>query len=380
MQEKDKLEFLNGLRGWAAFIVLLHHTLFTSLGNVNPIFTGKAFAFATDGRLSVFIFFILSGFVLSIKFIRRPVGESLALAATSRYFRLAIPIAVTSFLTYVLMSKGLMFNQQASLVVPKGSGPNEWLASFYTFVPSFKSYLAFSFYNVFFHYGDPTYNTNLWTMPYEFEGSMLIYFILGVFKKEKPNHLFMLAVLIAAAAFFIESPPLSCFLFGYLLAEAYYHGKPFIDRWKYRDLFFGSLGVMTVLLSTFYRPTEDRYIGALALVAVSSATFCRPLQRLFSSRVSQFMGKISFPLYLVHFIIFCSFSSYLLVALAGRGVALGAASYIVAALTTVVSMAVAYALLPLENLSVRASKLISRKLLGIDWKFEARTKGEGVSA
>ena len=77
-----KIKYLNGLRGVAAFQVVIHHfilafypALFSGpdiqthmAGGIEVSASGSVFNLLWDGNFAVCIFFILSGFVLSHKF------------------------------------------------------------------------------------------------------------------------------------------------------------------------------------------------------------------------------------------------------------------------------------------------------------------------
>ena len=86
---------------------------------------------------------------------------------------------------------------------------------------------------------------------------------------------------------------------------------------------------------------------------------------LLETRVSQWLGRISFPLYLVHIIVICGPASMLLVWFAGRGL-LGAALVApVAGFIIVASLAAATIFAPVEQLAIGTSHAFSRAVLGI---------------
>ena len=74
--------------------------------------------------------------------------KKLALATTSRYFRLMIPILLTSLIAYLLLKLNLMFNLEVATVPKKSS---DWLGTFYKFDASIKDVIKFSLYDVFYH-------------------------------------------------------------------------------------------------------------------------------------------------------------------------------------------------------------------------------------
>jgi peptidoglycan/LPS O-acetylase OafA/YrhL len=96
----------------------------------------------------VLIFFVLSGYALSLGHLNLA-RRKLALATVSRYFRLMIPILVTSLIAYLLLKLNLMFNLDVATSAEKFSG---WLGKFYKFDASISDAVKFSLYNVFFHY------------------------------------------------------------------------------------------------------------------------------------------------------------------------------------------------------------------------------------
>jgi len=66
-----------------AVIVLLHHIRFSGMS----VFGSSAwFDFITDGHFAVYVFYVLSGFALTIIFVEQPEAYSVAQAVAARYF------------------------------------------------------------------------------------------------------------------------------------------------------------------------------------------------------------------------------------------------------------------------------------------------------
>ena len=84
--EAGRLRFLDGLRGWAAVVVLLHHVFIDGppangfMADRTP--WAKVFV---NGTLAVCVFFVISGFSLSIRYLDRGDGGTLARIAAGRY-------------------------------------------------------------------------------------------------------------------------------------------------------------------------------------------------------------------------------------------------------------------------------------------------------
>src|SRR5450432_239103 len=100
---KDRFAYLDGLRGWAALLVVLHHgtiaidfALYTgqpadSRGFWDVRISGTPFfPLAPGGSLAVCLFFALSGFVLAHAYSRSQ--QNWLALAVRRFVRLGIPM------------------------------------------------------------------------------------------------------------------------------------------------------------------------------------------------------------------------------------------------------------------------------------------------
>jgi peptidoglycan/LPS O-acetylase OafA/YrhL len=358
-----RVDFLDGIRGWAAIMVVLFHIMIRILANTTPSYHNSYLAFITDGHLAVFIFFVLSGFALSITFIKRPQKVSVPLALITRYFRLLIPILFTSFIVYCLMKADLMFNVQIADL----SNSKAWLGTFYDFEASLIGLLKFCFFDVFFHYDRTvSYNIVLWTMPIEYAGSVLIYLSIGLFRHENKK-IYLFPLVAAVLYLFRNDPPLACFILGYFLAEAYFSYGHIIKKLKFINSISTLLFIVPVIISTFYRPESDRYTALLAFILVLSVTFSPVLKNFFSNSISRFLGKISFPLYLIHMIVISSWSSYLFLHLPLYGYEHQVVANIIVATTLILSIFLAWIMSPMEEFSLKASKYLSKKILDMSF-------------
>ena len=231
---RARLGYLDGIRGWASLVVLQWHLVACFLALSTPelklskerlaadiasndyldIALGIFLRIVSDGKLAVMVFFVLSGYALSVNHLNLS-RRNLALATAARYFRLMIPILFTSLIAYALLKAGLFFNTAAATTPENSSG---WLGTFYRFDADLKNVLMFASYDVFFRYDeDTTYNSSLWTMPIELAGSVLIYAYLGIFRTTEA--IYWKVALLATAALAMVGPPYACFMVGYLIAE-----------------------------------------------------------------------------------------------------------------------------------------------------------------
>ena len=84
-----RLRFLDGLRGWAAVVVLLHHVFIDGLP-ANALMADRSLwakVFFLNGTLAVSVFFVISGFSLSIRYLETGNGSGLGRIAAGRYLR-----------------------------------------------------------------------------------------------------------------------------------------------------------------------------------------------------------------------------------------------------------------------------------------------------
>jgi peptidoglycan/LPS O-acetylase OafA/YrhL len=355
----NRIAFLDGIRGWGALVVFLYHLVERFLSQADPGLVPRWSKFIFDGPFAVLVFFVVSGFALShVNFNEN--RRDLAMVATARYFRLAIPVVITTFAGYCMLKAGVIINLEVSRQTGISS---DWLGRFFDFDPSVYSFVKFSFYNVFFaYYPDLSYNTNLWTISVEFLGSILIYSYMAIFRREGVTH--WLVALVVFALFVKIAPYYACFMGGYLIAEANAKVK-IAGSWS----FVVEIGALLVfycvfLTITFHRPGTDAPMAMLATALVLSVTFSAALRGVFSTRLSAFLGKISFPFYLIHLFVICSWSAALFVWLPQAGITPLAAMAINIVTTLAISVGASIALLPVERFSVRYSKRIAAVLLG----------------
>jgi peptidoglycan/LPS O-acetylase OafA/YrhL len=203
-------------------------------------------------------------------------------------------------------------------------------------------------------------------MPTEYAGSVLIYLSIGLFRHE--NKKIYLFPLVAATLYLLRNdPPLACFILGYFLAEAYFRYGYIINRLKFVNSLSTLLFIIPVIITTFYRPENDKYTALLAFIIVLSVTFSPILKNFFSNSISKFLGRISFPLYLVHMIVLSSLSSYLFLHLPDYGYEHQVVVNIVLATTIILSILLAWIICPIEDFSVKAAKYLSKKIISISF-------------
>ena len=281
---KERLSFLDGLRGWGAVIVVLYHVWLDGFPISVTSVDVLEHVFVFNGYLAVYVFFLVSGFSLSIGYIRS--GDALVLKkiAIGRYIRLALPVGFVASIFYVAQCFSLV--PDPSLRPPK-------FQSLLTTVPNFIDFFWFHLFQVFFLWDSKkAIIFPLWTMSYEFIGSLLLTFSLWV----TGGRFYQLATLVALG-FVVSFINLFFGLFfcGAVFAHLYAHAKPELIKKFAWPVFFLTIGLST---QAYKLGVYAQLICAVGLFY--SSIHCIPINRFFSSRVSLALGRISFPLYLIH--------------------------------------------------------------------------------
>lgn len=326
---KEKVSYLDGLRGLAAFIVVMSHFFQIFAPSViegRPEIRHFAFEDAAastpinlvfNGNFSVCLFFVLSGYVLSYKYFRIKDRFIIYSSAIRRYFRLAIPVLFSVLLAYLMV----VFDLGAYDEIRKITGssmPDPFIAD-----TSFLSMLTQVFFQTFFAYGSQ-YNPVLWTMTYELFGSFLIFaFLLLLGRRNLRYAAYALLIIILIDSYYLG------FLLGMLLSDLknshdkdrlVYISKPWVNFLLLTaGLYFGSYPyinpagtVYSVLVwpsSTFSFFIFYHVIGSFLII--TALLNSKRMKKLFNLNLFTYLGKISFSLYLVHFTIICSFGCFL---------------------------------------------------------------------
>jgi peptidoglycan/LPS O-acetylase OafA/YrhL len=296
-----RLRFLDGLRGWAALVVLMHHVFIDGLP-ANAVMADRALwakVFFLNGTLAVCVFFVISGFSLSNRYLQTGDGVALSRIAAGRYLRLAIPIFAICAITHALLLLG---------VIPSAAQRPAPLDAFLAFTPTLRALFSFSLVKVFFAYANAqTYDPPLWTMSYEFYGSFLAFAIAVCVRPMRLRTAALCALFLMLAAL---QTYFALFVAGILLADLF--GR-FI-RADGTNRIGAALCVLGVLLVTLPYTWFGAVYVAGATCLTAGAIFCTPVRGFFANRVSRFLGWISFPLYLTQ--------AAVIYALAPRGLAL----------------------------------------------------------
>src|SRR5262245_22865354 len=335
--------FLDGLRGWAAVVVLFHHIFVDGLP-ANSFMADRLFwakIFFMNGTFAVCLFFVISGFSLSIGYLQSGDERGLARMAAGRYVRLALPIFAICAITYLLL---------VLTIIPPATQRPSPLDVFATFTPTVNGLFEFSLFGSFiFRSNAENYNPPLWTMFYEFLGSFMVFATIAILRSWRLRT-WILGVLFVVLA--VYGPFFSLFIAGILIAGLFRQKKSL----KSGNLTGAVLCVAGLLLTLLPETWSDlKYVAAPVCLVAGIALF-GPGRRLFENRLGDFLGWISFPLYLVQAAVIYSFSVRGLGVLASFGFEAPEQRWIVGVATVPVAILVAVLFCPINDFAVRLSR------------------------
>jgi len=344
----QRLPALEGLRGIAAVLVLLSHlqlAFFVDAAAVLPRLVGPVaatfLAAAYDGTFPVWVFWVLSGFVLALTFHatadRTAARGGLVDAAIRRYPRLLPPVLASTLLAWALLAAGCMSNDR--LAARFGPAYGDWLGGKYRFAPSLAAAARSGAWDAFVAFDPATsYNPVLWTMEAEFLGSIALFAWLALVGKHRARWALSVAAVVSLHA--VAWHRFNAFLLGSMLAEAHvdrrawWSALPAGLRRAAAAATESRLAAAAVAAAVLFLAGLPLTRGVpqlyLAVAATALAVASGPAARLLATPLPTFLGTISFGLYLVHLPLLCALAFPLHAAAAAR-VAEPVASVIAAA-------------------------------------------------
>jgi len=311
----NKINSVEGIRGIAATIVIFSHFCYIffpfvhreSENGVNSILYDLPFGFIYSGTFAVYVFFVLSGYILSL--ISESYTSNLFVLSVKRYLRLGIPVFISVLIAYVFF---ILFTVDKSNV-------SSWISNYgnfdYSFIGAINSGIIGSLFA-----GDSNYNFVLWTMQIEFFGSILIY-IIYIQKKINFRNIMVLMFVSVVSLYLVQviSSKLMLGLLSILVGSILYEKGKELRTGLSIILFVAALYLAGVHNNSLSYSFISSFLGSYTyeicnffagIIIVYTILFSKLLSDIFSTKLCVFLGKVSFSIYLIHLPILSVFSIY----------------------------------------------------------------------
>lgn len=336
---KEKIEAAEAIRGIACLFVVFSHLSLTFFPSMHRFFDEQTtttnfelmmhhspFAFWYSGTAAVYIFFVLSGYVLTYTIVssRDPIRKIQAMSI-KRYPRLMLPALASCILLWAafsfyqppmqhISSWGAEIGHvphlfDDSLTMFLFGDLHHYSAFWARCIELFSGFIAADFdgsiRSFFLGYSD--YNWVLWTMRIELLGSFGLFFLLYL-RTKQPIFAWLIPIATIALCLNVEYLGYAAFLIGSLF---YFHKKTLATVpaliCLLLGLYFAGVHNASASYQIFYHVLGDQtyeilnfLAGPLIVIAIMWNT---KLADAFSNRVTIFLGKISFAAYLNHLLI-----------------------------------------------------------------------------
>ncbi|HEM8709430.1 TPA: acyltransferase [Acinetobacter baumannii] len=304
----NKLHSAESIRGLACIAVVFSHLLGTFYPQLHNFYESALpkfqlaetiynlpFTFLYSGTGAVFIFFVLSGYVLTLSSLKNAdYKKRFFISITKRYPRLAIPALFSCLLMFLVLQVNVDVSRIAEAMQRMKIAPNFFDALYNGTIGAFLT-------------GDQRYNRALWTMRIELFGSFIIYIACLLQYKPIFRHLFLL--LIAAISITILPELMMLGFISFIIGHYFYFiQKQIPEALSILIFIFGLYFCGAHNTSTSYtffsnflgEKTYDYLNFAGGVLVVFAVLKSRIIDDILDKKPLIWLGKVSFAIYLIH--------------------------------------------------------------------------------
>lgn len=369
-----RIEQLDSIRGLAAMSVFISHIILVK----TEIFTfamNTPLKLFTDGHAAVMLFFVLSGFVLSLAFLNK--DKMLYISyLIKRIFRIYIPYLVA--IAIAMVSSVYFFNNSIK-------GLSSWFESSWTELPNIELIIEHVF--ILGNIHTDTFNNVIWSLVHELRISLIFPLVVLIIKRMDIKWSLLSCFILSLLSglnnvysfqtsnglltnYFTTIHYVSIFILGILVAKyrtkliIFYKKLPIYIKWMFFILSlliynFADTIIPYILSYPVFRPhllIVEEYFQALGGIGfIISAIGSDQVARFLMKKPFMLLGKISYSLYLFHLIVLLSCVHLLFGIIPLWGILI-----ISIVLSIGVSTATWYLI---ENPCLKMGKILSRKIL-----------------
>ena len=293
---------LNGLKGISCLLIMIGHYLglykyaqaFMPSIDIIDLLNGSKFAFILNERYWLYLFFVVSGYLVSKSKIENL--NELITKIVNRFLRLALPILFSYFIIFLIY---LVFGVHA--LETNTIFQNQWYQNDFQFSYSMKEVLFSPVFVLIL--GKCTMNAPYWCLRMMFVSSIIIYIIKFLFVKTKKKYeafVFSLLIIIILLSYCYISRVLSACLVGMFVS--FYEKSDINTKSCYAFWFI----FVAMAIYVFQGTIKSLLFFASLIVYIPRI---KQFNSFFSSKPVQFLGNISWGVYSFHWPIMCSFGA-----------------------------------------------------------------------
>ena len=335
----SKINAAESIRGLACLAVVFSHLILTffpllhtntiadieKMSSAESFIYNSPFGFLYSGSAAVFIFFVLSGYVLSYAILsKKDVNQKILTMSVKRYPRLAIPALLSCLIAYFVL-----------FIAVDKSNVSQWFGKYGTIESSFFGAVYQGTVGSFI-FGSSHLNWVLWTMQIELFGSFIVFFLLYLHNKKKGNAAFLISSVIVSivslAVSFTFALGVVCFIVGIFL---YLYGKKIPTLLTLPCLLIGlylagvhSYSTSYNLFNGFLGDKTYILLNILSGPLIVFGILMNPkISELMDRKLLVILGKLSFSIYLLHLIVIYAFGVPLFNLLLSNNISYVAASF-----------------------------------------------------
>ncbi len=295
-----EIRSLTGIRGVASLYVCLYHFYqWFANNNKDSLFVKNEyfFVFASHGYIAVDLFFMLSAFVLTLSsaqfFDYKLKFSNYKVFMQRRFIRIYPSYFFIVVITYIFIyqyNHTILFLCSLTLLNILIGAPY-MLANHWSLGVEWITYIVFpAFYKL-----SVLIKHNWWTYMLIFYG-MLTLFIVGIASPDYKSFNYLLNI---SSGYYGILRCFGCYLLGMAAFKVFKNLKTAIF---YKNI-FSIIITISIIISLFFAKADLVTELLFMLLLISIARDNNLVAKILSSKIIYFLGVISYPLYLIHFVI-----------------------------------------------------------------------------
>lgn len=309
----ERITWLDGVKGLSCLLIFLHHFLLifypaihfgdsviSRFHNIDTALSQSPLTVLVNGNFLVALFCTISGMVVSLQVMTLSDKTKLSDIFVKRYFRLTLPLLPVGLMVYVMLQLGWFTHMDVA-----NSTQSPWAPLMYPAPFSLGHTIKSALVDTWF-FGDSTLSTAFWMLNKLFYGTYVSAVLSVISWKYRRS---WIVYLILSLVFFNRGDLMLAFILGTLLASLF-SAEATYKRNAFVGVFAFAMGILLgghptdVEPTNFYRilnsmtPWDVHAVGAfLTLFGIWN---CKKIQSFLSGRITQWLGSISYAVYLLH--------------------------------------------------------------------------------